>query len=172
MTRCFSLKRLLLVQILHASCFLLENLFRLVVLPCLKSKIKLFVFSSFLLNSSPIANCIHEKFLTLYSRCTVLNSVAYRHYFIRICCMLNDNSYTLTYKSLNAAIPTIEFSILYQTFIQDFRFGGETQHLGGVWGHVPPGKCQIMSILNGFGGGNAFGGGYPRSPPPPCMNPC
>ena len=41
----------------------------------------------------------------------------------------------------------------------------------GVWRHVHPGKCQIMSILNGFGGGGMLLGGYSRSSPP-CMNPC
>ena len=52
------------------------------------------------------------------------------------------------------------FGMADQGFIQDFRFGGETQHLGGSGGHVPPGKCQIMSILNGF-----LGGDIPGLPP-------
>ena len=57
-----------------------------------------------------------------------------------------------------------------QGFIQDFRFGGGDSTPRGVWGHVPPGKCQIMSILNGFLGEKMLLGGYPRSSPP-CMNP-
>ena len=54
-----------------------------------------------------------------------------------------------------------------QGFIQDFRLGGDSTPRG-VWGHVPPGKCQIMSILNGFfwGGGMFFWGDIPGLPPP------
>ena len=48
-----------------------------------------------------------------------------------------------------------------------FWFGGGDSTPRGVWGHVPPGKCQIMSILNGFwGGGGMLLGGCPRSSPP------
>ena len=49
-----------------------------------------------------------------------------------------------------------------QGFIQDFRFGGETQHLGGSGGMFPKKMPNnVKSILNGFWGR------YPRSSPPP-----
>ena len=48
--------------------------------------------------------------------------------------------------SLPHSLPTY----IHQGFIQDFRFGGGDSTPRGVWGHVSPGKCQIMSILNGF----------------------
>ena len=54
-----------------------------------------------------------------------------------------------------------------QGFIQDFRFGGGDSTPRGVWGHVPPGKCQIMSILIGFFlGGECFWGDIPGLSPP------
>ena len=87
----------------------------------------------------------------------------------------------------------------YQGFIQDFRFGGETQHLGGSGGMFPQeiflrlilgnflvhmhilAKCKNCKIdvfccnyainTEWILGGKCFGGRYPRSPPP-CMNPC
>ena len=43
-----------------------------------------------------------------------------------------------------------ECSGLYTGFLV---WGGDSTPRG-VWGHVPPGKCQIMSILNGFWGGD------------------
>ena len=58
------------------------------------------------------------------------------------------------------------YLIPLQEFIQEFRFGGGDSTPRGVWGHVPPGKCQIMSILNGFWGGMLLGGISQVFPPP------
>ena len=64
-------------------------------------------------------------------------------------------------------IISMYYVCIIQAFIQDFRLGGGGDSTPrGVWGHVPPGKCQIMSILNGFfGGRKCFWEDIPGLPP-------